>query len=243
MKINIFAEILKELLEERLNVLNDLINKKTLIFDSVYSFNNLLRCAETPTHFIGELLGTKIFKPTERISVNYLQGKNEKVSSTNAYFMPFSSNIRQPVIDMRADGNTLQGLLLITNANYSTLQKLPFPLPPVKINRTNGDFPLNIADNVDLLILKDMTLISILDFFYFYRYIPFALIATKNVTQENIKNRLNIDLQLDIKSLSSNIPNFSVNYITGINFCHSEANIYFKSTHKFFKSDHQRAIY
>ena len=61
MKINDFAKILKRLFEERLNRLNDLIDKKYLVFDSTYSFNNLLRCAETPTHFIGEFLGAGKF--------------------------------------------------------------------------------------------------------------------------------------------------------------------------------------
>ncbi len=227
MQIKAFAEILKPLLEERLNLLNNLINKNNLRFDSAYAFNNLLRCAETPTHFICELLGVKIFKPTERISINYLQRTNEKIPSTNSYFMPFSKDISKPVINMCSEDNTLQGFLLITNNDYLTLQKLPFPIPSVKINRKDGDYPLNIADNADLLILKDMTLINILDYCYFYRYIPFALITKKNVTEEIIKDRLNTDLQLDISSLTN--PNISVNYITGINFCHSELNIYIAS--------------
>ena len=226
MEINDFAEILRQLFEERLNLLNDLIYKKILRIDSIYSFNNLLRCAETPTHFIGELLGAKKFKSTDRIPVNFLQGKSEKISSTNSYFMPFSKDISQPVINMCAVGNTLQSLLLITNDDYLTLQKLQFPIPSAKINRNNGDYPLNITDNVDLLILKDMTLINILGFFYSYRYIPFALITKKNVTEQSIKNRINIDLQLDITSL---IQNLSLNYITGINYCYSEPNIYISS--------------
>ena len=41
MKIENFAKILKQLFEERLNLLNYSIYKKELIFDSKYSFNNL----------------------------------------------------------------------------------------------------------------------------------------------------------------------------------------------------------
>jgi hypothetical protein len=226
MKINDFSEILKQLLEERLNRLNELIDKKYLGFDSAYSLSNLLRCAETPTHFIGELLGTKKFEPTEKISIKFLQGKSEKISTTNSYFMPFSKDISQPVINISGVGNTLQSLLLITNDDYLTLQKLPFPIPLAKINRNNGDYPLNITDNVDLLILKDMTLINIPGFFYFYRYIPFALITKKNVTEQDIKNRMDIDFQLDISCLIQNIP---VNYITGISYCYSEPNAYVSS--------------
>ena len=128
MKIKDFTKILKQLFEERLNLLNNLIHKKNLKFESTYSFNNLLRYAETPTHFIGELLGAKIFKPTERISVKFLQGESEKISSTNSYFMPCPKDISQPVIRMCAEDNTLQSLLLITNNDYLTLQKLPFPI-------------------------------------------------------------------------------------------------------------------
>jgi len=226
MKIKKFAEILKQLFEWRLNLLNDLIDKGNLKFNSVYSFNNLLRFAETPSHFIAEFLGAKKFKPTERISVKYLQGKSEEIASTNSYFMPYPKDISQPVINVQADGNTLQSLLLITNEVFLTLQKLPFPMPSVIINRKDGDIPLNIADNIDLLILKDITLINILDFFYYYRYIPFAIIAKKNVTEQSLQKRLDWDLQLDISSLSQDLP---VNYITGINFCHSDSNTYFSS--------------
>ena len=96
MKTKNFRKILKQQFGNRLNLLNDLTNRKQLRFDSAYSFNNLLRCAETPTHFIGELLGSKKFKPTERISVKFLQIKSEKISSTNTYFMPFPKEISKP---------------------------------------------------------------------------------------------------------------------------------------------------
>jgi hypothetical protein len=219
MNIKKFSKILKEIFEERLNNLNNLICEEYITFDSSYSFNNLLRCVETETHFIGELLGAKRFKPFEKISVKYLRNKNEKISNTNSYFIPGSEKTSDPVINMLGDGNTFQGLSLITNEDFETLQKLPFPIMGAKITRKEGDFPLRIDDNVNLFVLKDISLIAIKSFFYFYRYIPFALIAKKGVTEDSIVERLKIDFQLDMSNLLKNIP---ITYITGINFANSE---------------------
>lgn len=223
MDINEFAQILKHLCEERLNYLNKLIGNRILVFDSFYSFNHLLRCGETPTHFIGELLGANKFNPEDKIHIQFLQRTYEKIGSTNSFFIPYSKKISQPVINMTAKGNTLQSLLLITNENYLTMQKLPFPIFSAKINRPNGDFPLNISDSVDLAILKDVTLISNQEYLFYYRYIPFAFITKKDVTEKSIEDRLNIDLQLDISAIKQNL---SLEYITGINYYYSEPNTY-----------------
>jgi hypothetical protein len=219
-----FSIVLKQLLENRLNQLNDLIDKGILIINTEYCFNNLLRCAETPTHFIAELLGAKQYRSNEKIAVKLLQKKVEKISATNSYFIPFSENITKPVLNMLADACTLQGLALITNENYLSLKKLPFPLPSVKITNKEGDFPLNIDNSVNLLILKDMTLIQMSDFNYYYRYIPFSIIVKKNVAEQEIIKRLEVDLRLDVSNITKDI---CVNYISGINFSPSKSSIYF----------------
>jgi hypothetical protein len=224
MNVKDFSLILKRLLEDRLNLLNNLINEKILQINSVYSFNNLLRCAETPTHFIGELLGAKQYNSTDKIAVKLMQNKIEKISSTNSYFIPYSENISQPVLHMCADGCTLQSILLVTNENYLALQKIKFPLPLVQITNKQGDFPLKINDDVHLLVLKDMTLIKILDFIFYYRYIPFSIIVKKNISEQELENRLGTDFQLEISSIKNNI---NLSYVSGINFSYSNSNVYF----------------
>jgi hypothetical protein len=224
MNVKDFSLILKRLLEDRLNLLNNLINEKILQINSAYSFNNLLRCAETPTHFIGELLGAKQYNSTDKIAVKLMQNKIEKISSTNSYFIPYSENISQPVLNMCADGCTLQSILLVTNENYLALQKIKFPLPPVQITNKQGDSPLKINDDVHLLVLKDMTLIKILDFIFYYRYIPFSIIVKKNISEQELENRLGTDFQLEISSIKNNI---NLSYVSGINFSCSNSNVYF----------------
>lgn len=213
-----FISISQKVFEEWLNYLNQLIRQGNLNIPGPYSFNNILRIAESPSHYICELMGAKIYRIQERISL-VCHRKTEKFDNTNSYFIPLSKqdNASSTVIIL-ADDNSLSGIKITTDYDFQLVkEKINFPLPDVLINSKDAETPLLIHSSVKTLILNDITLIKTDRFRLVYRYIPTAIIIYKSTDLSTYKDWLQTRL---IKSLHIHIPGspaLQLAYIIGIN--------------------------
>lgn len=61
-----FIGISIQLFTDWLNYINQLIKNGSLTLPYDYSFTNILNIAESPTHFICEINGSKKFSPNEK---------------------------------------------------------------------------------------------------------------------------------------------------------------------------------
>ena len=118
-----FISISKKVFEEWLNYLNRLIRQGNLNIPGSYSFNNFLRIAESPSHYICGLMGAKQYGSHENISLTYPK-KPEKFSNTNSYFVPFSKQDNaSATIRVTADDILISGLKLATDYNFQLVNE------------------------------------------------------------------------------------------------------------------------
>jgi hypothetical protein len=162
MKPNEFINKSKDVITEWLNYLNRLILNRKLNISFSYSFSNVLRVAESPSHFICELTGAKLYLPFENIILDCPQ-KPEHYKNTNLYFIPYTKQGNaSATLKVSADDNLMAGLKLSTAHDFELVnKKINFPLPDNLINREIADTPLLIKTSVNSFTLCNMTLIKI----------------------------------------------------------------------------------
>lgn len=213
-----FINVSQKILEKWLNDLNRLIRIGNLRFPSTYSFNNFLRIAESPSHYICELMGAKQHSPYERLSIS-CPNRPERIKNTNSYFIPFSKQDNaSATIRVIADDITLSGLRLTTDFDLNLVkEKINFALPDNLFDRKKAEIPLLIKASVKTFILNDITLIKIDGLRLIYRYVPTAIIIDKNMDLETYHIWLKTKLQKLTLVSSPEIQGFSVPYIIGIN--------------------------
>ena len=113
-----FINTSKYVITEWLNHLNQLILERKLNIPFSYSFSNVLRIAESPSHYICELIGAKLYKPSEKIILDCPE-KPEKFNSTNSYFIPYTKQDNaSATMKISADDILLAGLRLSTSHDY-----------------------------------------------------------------------------------------------------------------------------
>lgn len=213
-----FINISQKILEKWLNDLNRLIRQGNLSFPGTYSFNNILRIAESPSHYICELMGAKQHSPYENISIA-CPNRPERIKNTNSYFIPFSKQDNaSATVRIIADDITLSGLRLTTDFDFHLVkEKINFALPDNLIDRKKAETPLLINSSVKTFILNDITLIKTDSLRLIYRYIPTAIIINKNMDLDTYHKWLQTKLkQLPLVSIPGS-HDFSMAYIIGIN--------------------------
>ena len=175
MKPKEFINTSKDVITEWLNHLNRLISERKLNIPFSYSFSNLLRVAESPSHFVCELIGAKLYKPSEKIILDCPK-KPENFKNTISYFIPYTKQDNvSATVKISANDISLTGLRLSTGHDYELVnKKINFPLPDNLINRKIADTPLLIKPSVNTCTLNNMTLIKIDNLRLIYRYIPAA---------------------------------------------------------------------
>src|SRR5262249_17296297 len=138
-----FISISKNVFEEWLNALNGLIRQGTIHIPGPYSFNNILRIAESPYHYICELIGAKKYGTHERISLECPR-KTEKFNNTNSYFMPFSNQDNaSATFTFTADDQVISGIKITTEYDLQRVkEKINFPMPDNLINGIGKDVPI-----------------------------------------------------------------------------------------------------
>lgn len=113
-----FISISQKVFEKWLNYLNQLIRQGNLNIPGPYSFNNILRIAESPSHYICELMGAKKYRIQERIALVFHRN-TEKFENTNSYFIPFSKQDNaSATVRMLADDNSLSGIKITTDYDF-----------------------------------------------------------------------------------------------------------------------------
>ncbi len=211
-----FINTSKYVITEWLNHLNQLILERKLNIPFSYSFSNVLRIAESPSHYICELIGAKLYKPSEKIILDCPE-KPEKFNSTNSYFIPYTKQDNaSATMKISADDILLAGLRLSTSHDYELVnKKINFPLPDNLINKKMGDTPLLIKSSVNTFTLNNMTLIKIDNLSLIYRYIPAAVIISKPMSSGDYEKWLRETLQKSFYGLVSH--NLPLEHIIGIN--------------------------
>lgn len=175
-----------------LNQVNRLIHDKKIVLFCDFSFSNILRIAESPTHFICELYGSKEYKTSERISLTTTQ-KAEKVLSTTSFFVP-GNNINDNVtasISIQAIDNSFTALRIGTAYDVERVNEI-FNLNQLTatITCSKATLPLRITSDADLLALIDIELIRAADLRIYYRIISSAFIVKKDISEDRLINWL-----------------------------------------------------
>jgi hypothetical protein len=195
-----------------------MIRQGILTFSGPYSFNNVLHIAESPSHYICELMGAKQYKPSESISLA-CPDKPSRIKNTNSYFIPFSKqDDASATCRISANDNMLSGLRITTDYDFDLVkEKINVYLPDNLINKKEADTPLLITSSIKTLILNDITLIKTDSLRLIYRYIPTAIIINKLTASSDYREWLQTKLN---GSLSISIPGcqgLSPAFIIGIN--------------------------
>lgn len=200
MTSKLFKQCMISFFTDWLNHVNRLIGEKKLVLFCDYSFTNILRIAESPTHFICELYGSKEYKPSQRISLSVAH-KAEKVPSTTSFFVP-GNNICDAMtasITIGGIGNSFTALRIGTDHDVERVNRI-FNLNrfTATIVSNKALLPLKIID-ADCLSLIDIELIRAADLRIFYRIIPSAFIVKKNIMKDRLEKWLTEQVEASAK--------------------------------------------
>jgi len=204
MNSKLFIGTAKYLFTDWLNSLNQYIYDGKINMSGEYSFANILRIAESPTHFICELYGSKQYKPGQPITVE-VPNTIEKVKNTTSFFCSNASDVNQQkaVIKITGDGNTLEGLLISTRGDLDLIQrKIKLPVIPVNINYHEAEIPIMIGPEVVSLLFNDLELLESDGIRIIYRIIHCAIIINKKESKETLITFFQDTIKRQLKSLN-----------------------------------------
>lgn len=194
-----FIKIISNLFNEWLNTINEFIKKRELTISGEYSFNHVLRVAESPTHFICELCGSKKYKPNELISVNVSSNPEKYSNGTTSYFWSRVTNKNQVniliKIDSSSKGSSFSGIslgLISSKTDFNIIvNKIKLPVLKTKLfgNSEKFDIPFFIQPEADYILFNNIELLETDGISIFYRIIPTAIIIKKPVDENELINQ------------------------------------------------------
>jgi hypothetical protein len=190
-----FIRTIRDLIIEWLNNINQLISNGDITISGDYSYNHILRVAESSTHFICELCGSKNYEPNQVISIK-APNKPEKLSgNTTSYFWSKSddSNQEDTAIRITSKENVFSGLalgLITTKADFDSITKtIKLPIRKAKIIANTDKFkiPIVIAPEADYLLFNDIELFETNGICVHYKIMPSVFVIRKPVDENELQ--------------------------------------------------------
>lgn len=190
MDLKLFVDTSKNFFNKWLSDLNGYIKEGKINIPREYSFTDILRIAESPSHFICELYGSKRHRPGQIITVE-VPNVAEEVENTNSFFSSRTPNTcSKAVIKIEADGCTLDGINLTTTKEDFDIIKKKLDLPILKskvvVSYPEAEVSIIVEPNVASLSLSNLELLETDGVRIFYRIIPCAVIVKKTITREEL---------------------------------------------------------
>jgi hypothetical protein len=169
MKSKQFIRTISGLVNGWLNNINQLISNGDITISGKYSYNHILRVAESSTHFICELCGSRNYEPNQAISIKAPNKPEKLTGNTTSYFWSKSNdgNQEEASLKITSKENVFSGLalgLITTKADFDSItKKLNLPIRKAKIiaNAETFKIPIVITPEADyllshLLLRKDL---------------------------------------------------------------------------------------
>lgn len=174
------------------NIFQDLLHHRIEI-KSEFSFPNIIRIAESPNHFIIELLGAVKIKNQDDIDI-VIPNSSEKISATSNFFISgliVNKNMTAIFNVENARFFSLIDLTLTTDYDKDIfLKKINFPLSKTKIKSANLDIALNIGPGCKSAYFRRIHIIISETFKIHFRFISTAFVVEKTISEQNLKNWL-----------------------------------------------------
>ena len=220
MNVHEFSSLIKESFESYFRKLYLSIKRGDLEIKVPYSYPTSLRIAESPHHFIAELMGTTLISNVDKFYLDLLRTP-EKINNTSIFFNPGGkiNNSMIPVLNVsNARFFSLINLTIITDYDKEIfLEKINFPLTASEIEYKNADMLLKIEKGCKACYFRNLKLIRTDKYRVFFRNVATAIIINKNVNREDIINFLNYLIELAFKG----------RYLFGINLGISKPKLQF----------------
>jgi hypothetical protein len=161
----------------------------TIVIRGPYSFPTMLRVAESPDHYVAELLGSTLRRAPSLFKLKR-PSSTEKIPTTTSFFTPGFpvSDEHECTIAVSSHHSVFQALTICTD--YDELlfkRKLDFSLPG-KILRREAQVPLYIAPSADYLFFQDVSLIRTDSFRILFRKFSTALVVKKGISKTELSS-------------------------------------------------------
>lgn len=195
MKSKHFIRTISGLINGWLNNIKQLISNGDIKMSGKYSYNHILRVAESSTHFICELCGSKNYEPNQAISIKAPNKPEQLTGNTTSYFWSKSNdgNQQDAVLKITSKENVFSGLalgLITTKADFDSISKkmnLPIRKANIIANAEKFKIPIVIAPEADYLLFNDIDIFETNGICVHYRILPSAFVIRKPVDESELK--------------------------------------------------------
>jgi len=147
MNANEFQSSCHKVISETLNWFHGEFKKGTLKFPFPHTYATQLRIAESPTHFLAELVGAQQVSPDAQITLS--TRAIEKLTASNSFFISGKEIGANGTAFITGNGGdlTITGGAYSTNADKSEIEsRLGIKLPETGVNCTSADYLIDVEN-------------------------------------------------------------------------------------------------